>query len=35
MEKMKQLYEKVAKDSALQAKFSQIMSEAENWIPKR
>lgn len=29
MDKMKQLYEKVAADSALQAKFSQIMNEAE------
>lgn len=29
MDKMKELYEKVAKDSALQTKFSQIMNEAE------
>jgi predicted ribosomally synthesized peptide with nif11-like leader len=29
MEKMKELYEKVAADSELQAKFSQIMYEAE------
>lgn len=29
MEKMKQLYEKVAADSTLQEKFSKIMSEAE------
>ncbi|MDD3169012.1 MAG: Nif11 family protein [Eubacteriales bacterium] len=29
MDKMKQLYEKVAADSTLQAKFSQIMKEAE------
>lgn len=29
MEKMKELYEKVAKDSALQAKFSEIMKDAE------
>ena len=29
MDKMKQLYEKVAADSALQSKFSQIMNEAE------
>ena len=29
MSKMKELYEKVAKDSALQAKFNAIMSDAE------
>ncbi len=29
MEKMKELYEKVAKDSALQARFNTIMSDAE------
>jgi predicted ribosomally synthesized peptide with nif11-like leader len=30
MDKIKELYEKVAKDSALQAKFNAIVSDAEN-----